>query len=226
MMGTQHKMVGVGFGIALSMYTSATRNDAFSILALAGSTIGCMLPDIDHDKTQLGRRRAFVTRLSSKALTGIVSAGIVLATATLLLMFYQMTRTGANTDTTKVVLVLVGLLAFSKLRSVVKNSNIFKWATKHRGLMHTLVMPALLFIAMSASSASIWYNTMLGLTVGYCSHLFADMLTVEGCPILFPLSMKNIRILKLKTKNKSTWLAAFLLAALPVFAMYLKFGGI
>lgn len=226
MMGVQHKAVGVGFGLAMFMYAAKTSSDPYSGLLLVGSTVGCMLPDIDHDRTRIGRKRAFVTNVSSKALTGLVSAGIVVATAILVLMLTQMDKPEAGTSFTQILVFLIGLIMFSVVRKRIKSSDSFKWMTKHRGLMHTLLMPAILFFATTASSAPIWRDTFLGLTVGYCSHLIADMLTVEGCPVLFPLSKNNIRILKLQTKNASTWLAALILAALPVIVVYYFYGGI
>lgn len=225
MMGVQHKTIGIGFGMALFMYSASVQQDPYAGLALVGSTIGCMLPDIDHDRTRIGRKRAFVTRVSGKVLTGFISAGIILATAALVLMIIQMDKPGANTNFAQVLLVLTGFVMVLAIRKRINNSKTFKWMTKHRGLMHTLVIPAILVVATAASSAPVWMNTFLGLTVGYCSHLFADMLTVEGCPVLFPISMKNVRLLKLQTKNASTWLVAIIVAALPIIVMYKYTGG-
>ena len=225
MMGTQHKAVGIGFGMAMFMYSAKVANDPYSGLMLVGSTIGCMLPDIDHDRTKIGRKRAFVTNLSSKMLTGIVSLGIILSAALLVLMVVKMDEPQVDTNFMQVLLVLLGFVAVSVIRKKINNSKTFKWATKHRGLMHTLVMPLLLIIGYKASTAPIWADMFLGLTVGYCSHLIADMLTVEGCPILFPISMNNVRLLKLQTKNASTWIAALIVAALPVIVVYKITGG-
>lgn len=226
MMGAQHKAVGIGFGIALFMYTASVTKDPFSGLALAGSTIGCMLPDIDHDNSRIGRKRAFVTRMSGKMITGLISAGIILATILLILTFVQMDKPESQTSFTQILIVLAGLVVVSAVRKAIGNSKTFRWMTKHRGLMHTLVVPAIIYVALTASSAPIWRDMCLGLLVGYCSHLLADMLTVEGCPILFPISKNNIRILKLQTKNSSTWLAALILAALPIIVVYMFTGGI
>lgn len=225
MMGVQHKTVGIGFGVALFMYTASVTKDPFSGFALVGSTIGCMLPDIDHDSSRLGRKRAFVTRMTGKMLTAIVSVGIILSTALLLLIVLQMDNPTSNTSFTQIALVLVGLVAICAIRKFLNNSKTFKWMVRHRGFMHTLWVPTLLAFAMTSSSAAIWHNMFLGITVGYCSHLFADMLTVDGCPILFPISKNNIRLLKFRSGNPSTWLAALLLAALPVIVVYYLTGG-
>lgn len=225
MMGAQHKAVGVGFGIALFMYSAATTNDPYSGLALVGSTIGCMLPDIDHDRTRIGRKRAFVTRVSGNVLTAIVSAGIIGVTALLIMLIIQMDKPESNTSFTNLLIVLVGLILFAVMRTVIKRSKTFRWMTKHRGLMHTLLMPAILLYATTISAAPIWKNMFIGLAVGYCSHLFADMLTVEGCPVLFPFSRNNIRIMRLETISPMTSVVALILAVLPVVAVYYLTGG-
>jgi membrane-bound metal-dependent hydrolase YbcI (DUF457 family) len=91
--------------------------------------------------------------------------------------------------------------------------------------MHTLIPPAFILIAAYATNFPFWKYSLIGLFVGYCSHLLADMLTVEGCPILWPFTRKNIHLLPLKTKDATTWLAAILLAALPAAFMVYTYGG-
>lgn len=65
----------------------------------------------------------------------------------------------------------------------------------HRGPTHTLlavVLVSLLYLYFHHIAA-------LGLLVGYASHLVADMITVEGIPLLFPLSRGYISVLPIRT---------------------------
>ena len=89
--------------------------------------------------------------------------------------------------------------------------------------MHTLIPPAIMCTALYVSDYPIYRYIVIGLIVGYCSHLFADMLTVEGCPILFPITKRNFRILKLRTKDKSCTVAAWTVAMLSCVISYLVF---
>jgi membrane-bound metal-dependent hydrolase YbcI (DUF457 family) len=224
MMGVQHKCVGVGFGIATALYATQGLGDPVGIWALATATVGCMLPDIDHDNSKIGRKRKVVTNLSSNALTGIVIGGIVVVAGIIALTAVGMINTGINGN--MLLLGLGCLIAFVVMRKFIANSNTFKWMTHHRGLMHTIIPPIILFMLCCVSSYSVWRWTFIGLLVGYLSHLLADMLTVEGCPILWPLTRKNIRFLKLKTKDATTWIAAVGLAVLPIVIAYISVGGI
>ena len=223
MMGIQHKVVGIGFGIATAIYMAEGLGEPGpAIIALGASTIGCMLPDIDHDNSKIGRKRKVVTDITSR-LTSIVAIGAILALAGIL----AGTAVGmvhSNTDPTMLITGLLGLIGFVLFASKAKNSKTFQWMTHHRGFMHTLIPPALIALLIFASDMKYWRAGTIGLCIGYLSHLLADMLTIEGCPVLWPLTKKNIRFLKLKTKNASTWIAAVLLAALPCVIVFLKFG--
>lgn len=223
MMGVQHKVVGVGFGLATAIYATQGLGDPVGVWALATATVGCMLPDIDHDRSKIGRKRKFVVDLSGKVLTAITVGAIILGAIIIGFMFVGMKESDTNVDT--LLTGIAGIIAFAILRKVVTNNKTFKWMAHHRGLMHTLIPPVILLVLCFVSDYPVWRWTFIGLFIGYLSHLIADMLTVEGCPILWPITTNNIRILKLKTKNASTWLAAVGLAALPVVLVYFSLGG-
>lgn len=220
MTGVQHKIVGTGFGVAAAIIGYKT-GDANAIATLMGSMIGCWLPDIDHDKTKLGRKRKVVTD-TTKSLTNIILYGGVfvgvILTLALLAGFIDY-----GLDVTTMVLCIAGIGFIIFIRKVISNTNMYKWATKHRGLMHTMVVPAVLYFALGASEAPLYKYSIIGLIVGYISHLFADMLTIEGCPILFPLSRNNFRFLKLRTKDKSCTVAAWVVAIGAVIVSYYFF---
>lgn len=225
MMGTQHKVVGIGFGIATALYVAEGLGEpAPAMLSMAAATVGCMLPDIDHDRSRIGRKRKFVTSLLGKLTKA--SIGILMVVTILLTVLLYMGLLSINLDMSKLIISLGGLIVVVIFAKVAQKTESVRWLTKHRGLMHTLIPPASILFASSASANAYWRFTFLGLGIGYLSHLLADMLTVEGCPILFPLTKNNKRFLKLKTKNKSTWIAAIALAIVPICLMIMLLGGV
>lgn len=56
----------------------------------------------------------------------------------------------------------------------------------HRGIFHTLLLPALLFGIMTIF-LPIYGVYYIPLLVGYISHILLDMLTPEGVPLLWPV---------------------------------------
>lgn len=220
MNGTQHKIVGVGFGLAGAYAVVAGKGDTNGALIAATSIIGCMLPDMDHDRTKLGRKRKLLTGLATNVANAVVFGGIVIGLVGGFLVFKGFVDFGVNPIMLFAAAIGFGIVA--AIKKIIGDSAIFKWATKHRGLMHTLVVPALLWFAMMASEYPIYHYAIEGLFVGYISHLFADMLTVEGCPILFPLTRSNWRFpTKFQTKDPICTKAAYVVAALSVGASYL-----
>ena len=206
MMGTQHKVVGLGAGVAGAILIVNGQGDQLGSLVAFTSVIGAMLPDIDHDRTKIGRKRKFVTKLSGQALTGLICAAVAIIIILGGGMTFGIVSSGLATGN-----LLTGsciIIGLGAARKVITNSKSFKWMAKHRGLMHTLIPMIGIYFLMTMTTFGIWYYSLMGILIGYGSHLWADMLTVEGCPILFPLSKKNIRILKLHTSHWTCWLGA------------------
>ena len=61
-----------------------------------------------------------------------------------------------------------------------------QWVTRHRGILHSLVVGLLLSLILG--SVSLWAG--FGFFVGYVSHLFLDCLTVSGVRLFWPLKFK------------------------------------
>lgn len=219
--GKQHQVVGIGFGVAAAYAIVHGQGEQLGAITAVGSAIGCWLPDMDHDMTKIGRKRKLLTNVSTNIANIIVFGGIVGIAILAFLMFTGFVDYGI--DTTQLLIAGIVLIGVAIGKKVIGNSKTFKWATKHRGLMHTLVIPAAFLFALNVSDYPLYFYTILGLTIGYCSHLFADMLTVEGCPILFPITRNNIRFLRLRTKNKSCTYAAYIVALGAVLISYILF---
>lgn len=215
MMGVQHKVVGIGAGVAGAILIVNGQGEQLGSLVAFTSVIGAMLPDIDHDRTKIGRKRKFITNLSGNALTILASAASIILILAIAGMVSGVLAAGINWDRLGTGAAIIMCVDIARKR--IANSKNFKWMTKHRGLMHTLVPMIGIYLLMTVTPNKIWYYSLFGILIGYGSHLFADMLTVEGCPILFPLSKSNFRFLKLSTKSNSCWLAAFGAAALFVY---------
>lgn len=223
MTGAQHKIVGTGAGIAAAYVLVAGMNEPVGALVVGTSIVGCMLPDIDHDKTKIGRKRKFVTELSGKVLNTLIYGGIFLGACLVLALTYGLVNFGI--DPSKLIIGIIGLALVAIIKKLIVQNSLVQWAAKHRGLMHTLVVPVLLYILMGVSPFSVWHYGIMGLLIGYCSHLFSDMQTVEGCPILFPLTKNNVRIMRLRTKDKActrwAWIDAIILVGLAyVYVTY------
>lgn len=230
MTGAQHKIVGIGWGVAGAIAVTKTMGTPYGLLVAPMSAIGCWLPDMDHDKTKLGRKRKVLMTVSTNIANALVYGGVAVGTIFAGLVALGFADFGI--DMTHLAIALAGLVLVIFLKKVVCNSDTFKWATKHRGIMHTLIVPALMFYAIGLSDAPVYKYSVMGLTIGYVSHLFADMLTVEGCPILFPISRANIPIMRFKTseyikdkngkkrKNRGIWYAAYGAAILPIILVF------
>lgn len=218
MNGGQHKIVGAGMGIGLFLVMNRLGYQVEGGLAAVAAVGGSMIPDIDHDRTKLGRKRKIVTSITSKAVMIALYAGIAISAVLLFLIFKQGMDFGIN----PMLLVggIGGIVLILFLQRIISKSDTYKWAAKHRGLMHTLMPLIPLVFVITSTPAPIIRYSMIGVVAGYLSHLIADMFTVAGCPILFPVTRVNIRIMRFKSEDGTLNVVAIVLAALFSVAGY------
>lgn len=88
----------------------------------------------------------------------------------------------------------------------------------HRGITHTL--PALAVVTLAACHF-VPGALALALVVGYSSHLLADLVTVQGLPILWPLSGRSFHLLpypfRLRTGSRTEWMFAIVMAGVEMW---------
>ncbi|MCL2099328.1 MAG: metal-dependent hydrolase [Oscillospiraceae bacterium] len=213
MTGKTHKFIGLTAGAVIA-YTAVQENPA-ALFYLIACPIGAMLPDIDHDKSKLGQGRKNIMKAAA-ALFGsfaFVAAVFFLADA------YQKSNILPAVITLLAVTVPFALfVCFTKIKTV-KNS--LKFMVKHRGLMHTLILPAFMSGAAPLIFEPMFKILLIGVNIGYLTHILSDLLTVRGCPVLYPLTKKNIRFLNIKTGSPGEYTAGLVLSGL-IAALFLS----
>lgn len=217
MNGVSHKTIGVGIAIAC-VYVGMKQNNAALCAAAVTAPLGAMLPDIDHDNSKIGKKRKEGMETIEKAgKVGI--AGVILGT-----VGYQIYLTGAiATALFKVSLMWIPILLCLKIATSETIKSKLKFFTKHRGIMHTLWPVIGMLYGSYIIKIGFIQSLIMGLALGYLSHLLADCETIMGCPILWPIVKGNIRILKVRTGTAWEKIIMLLdLVAIGLIAMLLS----
>lgn len=210
MTGVQHKRMGVAAGLGVLAYTVLKPADPTLALCMCTAPFGAMLPDIDHDQSKLGRNR--------KTITGLVKAVVIIAVIAFLgLSFYS---GGLWPMVMNAIYVGLACLILKILASNKAVSRQLGFITKHRGIMHTLVPPVVLMGSCMWCTHTLYVHAVLGLCIGYVVHLIGDMATVDGAPVAWPLTKRNIRYFKLNSSKHAgalnvasyVWSAIFIAA--------------
>lgn len=153
--GKTHRTAGICTGLVIAsnymLIEPYSLYKAVPCVALvAGSTLGSLLPDIDHPDSMIGRKVKPISIMLNKGLG-------------------------------------------------------------HRGIMHSPFIYMLIFMLFSILIESqvsgmylktILMSFMIGLLSGTFSHLFLDILTIGGIPLIYPFTKKKIRIFKFKSGSK------------------------
>jgi len=242
MNGKQHQVVGIGFGIAGGIIGLTQSSDFMALAIPVGSAIACWWPDIDHNNSKLGRKRKAVTSALDKTLDTTAKSIIAIAITGLVLDFLNVLKLGNLLNIILFAAIIAGVYLI--VSELVGNSKHVKWAKKHRGIMHTLLMPIILYITANAVDQSLWRFLFIGFTVGYVSHLVSDSVTPDKVPALWPITTEPIGITLVKRdkvpkddkeakkradekfNKKCTALANGLAVSAIVFAIIYSFGGL
>ena len=193
MTGNSHKAIGIAVGAAFTIYGYQNGIPA-AALALVSAPIGAMLPDIDHSGSKAGRIR------KTAADVAIVVAATAMVGAAVYYGWYNVDYMVLIAIGLGVALPLTVLAALSRTKHV---RDFLGFATMHRGIMHTLLLPVCMFFAARHISSTYILILLWGGMAGYVSHIFADCITKRGCPILFPLTQKSISLTKMNTGSRA-----------------------
>jgi len=94
-----------------------------------------------------------------------------------------------------------------------------QWITKHRGVLHSLVVALLLSLLIGLFS--LW--GCFGFFVGYISHLFLDCFTIQGVRPFWPFNFRVRGFVKSGKLFEHIIFSLFLL--IVIFFVYRKFFG-
>lgn len=105
-------------------------------------------------------------------------------------------------------------------RRVKPLSKLINKAVGHRGATHTLLAMALVSFALFMLNLSLpvvlqplGLVVVLGVTIGYFSHLFLDALTPSGVPLFAPFIKKSVRFAKLTTGKYDSIVTVIMIAS-------------
>ena len=213
MTGRSHKAIGMAAGIAFSIYGFRNGNPA-ATLVLVSAPLAAMLPDIDHGRSKIGRSRKAIAKLVVLvSIVGLISAA-----------WYH---SWYNMDYSILAVIVLGVVIPMGIIFRLSQSRAFKrsigFVTKHRGLMHTLLIPATMAFASNFISEPYFRILLYGCVVGYVSHILADCMTKKGCPVLFPFTPRNISLTKIRTGSATektlVKVLIIVIIAVPIFLL-------
>lgn len=81
--------------------------------------------------------------------------------------------------------------------------HLVRTAVSHRGITHSLFFAALCMALLFAVGAPM--SILLAAGAGLLSHLAADMTTVQGVPLLLPLSRRAFKVAPYHVLNFTAW---------------------
>lgn len=203
MQGSTHKAIGFAAGAGIVTYAVLTGRPlmAFGIIT---APAGAMLPDIDHHNSKLGRTKdKLFSLIKVISLGAMICALVVLAISVIL---------GILNVTASICLSVIGVGLLINITLSDYLAKKFPFLTKHRGIMHTLVLPVIMLLFCNMTKYDIPRSLVFGLAIGYLSHLYADSLTVEGCPLVWPISKECVGPKLCRTGGIMEYIFAGLLA--------------
>ncbi|NBI05841.1 metal-dependent hydrolase [Senegalia massiliensis] len=181
MKGKTHLIVGLAAGVTIALYREI---ESISLVIL-GTSIGSLMPDIDHPKSKINQKLLQHKNKSYK------------------ILFYTLIGLG---------LLYIYSLNNNSLFLLSGTITILIGVSKHRGFTHSL-LGIFLFIKLGKDlTLEFGYKELyLGFYIGYLFHLIADLFTKGGIELLYPFSENFSFPLSIKTGGTIENIVSFIL---------------
>ncbi|MCL2404444.1 MAG: metal-dependent hydrolase [Defluviitaleaceae bacterium] len=212
MTGKSHKAIGTAAGAAIAIY-GIRQGDYVFALALVTAPLAAMLPDIDHGSARIGRLRKLIANIIVTAIAVAVVVAAWIHGRFILENYRTVLLVGVG--------IVIPTLILFKLSQTKWVRETWGFVTKHRGIMHTLIIPICTVIATIFIRDRYFLILTYGFLAGYVSHILADCMTTKGCPILFPVLRRNIRFIKLKTGSDAERIQATIMVIVIILVAFI-----
>jgi len=193
-LGHTHALSGLVTGTAVGLYvaspplTHLARFSPEELVVFAGLTAGAaVLPDIDHPDSSLAHCFGFLTRAFATVI-GTISGGhrhlthAVLGVAGFTALAWLAVRHRGD---------LAGEIGLALFLALIIAGGLYAIAVRGHGADALAIAGA---VALTVSGTGLAL-VALAVGLGCVTHVAGDMLTCEGCPLLFPFSRYHFRLL-------------------------------
>lgn len=233
MQGKTHRYGGLALGAVASLATVGSIKGIDTVFFmgafLTGSTLGSLIPDLDHRHSELSKKVKPLGVLVSSVCKhrGFTHTGLCCFLVTLVCFLLDVIVANIKIGTydwgtsfivgvvfTGIIMsVFVGLVKFTHIKKL----NRIRF-NKEKMLMLTIVVLGLTTLFADILVNYIGYY-IIGISVGYVSHLLVDMLTVSGVPLMYPYTNKMYRLATLTTGEDDKWVSKILFIVFIVFTL-------
>lgn len=217
MLGPTHRFGGIAFGaltpVVIENFMDKPIHDPllFMVATIAGGAIGSLIPDIDSPSSTLGRRvkpisKLVADKMGHRGATHSLLALIIFALITTFIGVKLENILGNNmTGRNHIIFaIVVGIILMFSVLFVIESipsKRKKRFTKKHFTLVVLGVFIVTMYFSYEFSTYLLDYVRvyLLGVVVGYASHIVLDMFTRSGVPILKPMSEYRISFTRLKT---------------------------
>ncbi|MGL4760767.1 MAG: metal-dependent hydrolase [Sarcina sp.] len=217
MLGTTHRIGGIAFGAVLPLviqkYIGGDIHSPFIFVALtmSGGAVGSLIPDIDSVNSTIGRKVKPISKFISDKFGHRGGTHTILSCVLFTLLCIYISKKletylsiGVNNEK---------LIIFSTINAIiVVSSCLFILGTMPSKLRGPLSKKNDIYVIIFLTLSTVFFtlkNTalvisyihvyILGIILGYISHIILDLFTKEGVPLLRPLIKFRFKLLPFKT---------------------------
>lgn len=180
----------VAIGIVAGLTISAEQPLENQLILVLASVLGSLVPDLDHPKAKLNRKLLFIKNKFYKTL-------FYLSLAAGFIYFYFQAENN--------VFGLLGLMTF------------FIGISSHRSFTHSIVG---LLVASSIVKLFAVPSIYAGFVIGYVLHLIADLFTIKGIKLFYPLKTNISSPVVINTNNGLEDIIFILLSLYSLFLVF------
>lgn len=207
MLGKTHMVFGGLVGLTTGILLSNNSTPVLGIVGMtAGSCFGALVPDVDADESIINKKMGIIGDIIAKHIKHRTTTHTIYALVIFSAALFLLNKIIIN------IPFLVSILLASSiswlcnatfgdiLDNYIPNKKV---VNAHIGLA---IILAVIFVLNMNYSELVLNQYVIGLSLGYASHLFADCCTVSGCPLF---TKKDINFMFLRTGKHDKYFILF-----------------
>lgn len=207
MLGKTHIVFGGVIGLTTGVILSTSSTPILGVVGMtAGSCFGALMPDVDADESIINKKMGIVGDIIAKHVKHRTTTHTIYALVIFSAILFLLKKIIIN------IPLLVSVLLASSIAWLCNATfgDILDNYIPNKKVVNVHIILAIIlaavFVLNMDYSELVLEQYLIGLSLGYASHLFADCCTVSGCPLF---SKKDINFMSLRTGKHDKYFIIF-----------------
>lgn len=238
MLGYTHRMGGIALGAAVPVIVQkqfgVMIDDPliFVSLTMSGGALGSLIPDIDSTTSTLGRKIKPISKFISQKFGHRGGTHTILSCILFSILCFYITKkleiylsVGINNEKILMFSIINAIIVVTSCLFILSSiPNKLRGPLSKKNDIYIIIFLTLATVFFTFTNVEVVVSYieiyMIGIVLGYTSHIILDMFTREGVPLLRPIFKMRFKVLPCKTGSFIEGLFKFFSTLIIIWSLF------